>query len=152
MKFKLEVNNTTKQKVSKKIFLAAFKQTLESLNWKFLDGKTIELSVALVSEQEIQTLNGDYRKKHKPTDVLSFSEWETTQQFQDFAEKNSEQIFIGELILCLEYIDRNAKDDGETFEYALTYITSHGILHLLGLGHGKKMFTMQRAVADTLVN
>jgi probable rRNA maturation factor len=61
-----------------------------------------------------------------------------------------EQIFIGELILCPAYVKQNV-DKGESLEHALAYITAHGILHLLGFEHGKKMFALQAAVADNLV-
>jgi len=147
MKFILELNNLTAQKVSKKTFLSIFKHTLDLVSFDFLADKTIELSVAMVEEEEMQQLNKQYRKKNKPTDVLSFSEHETTRDLSEFANEN---IFIGEIILCPTYIARNAKEDGETFEYAMNYITSHGIMHLLGFPHGKKMFSMQKAVADEL--
>ena len=152
MKFILEVNNKTPQKVAKKIFLGVFSDTLKSVYLPCLEDKTLELSIAMVEEGEMCQLNMQYRKKNKPTDVLSFSEYESTQEICKHAktEKN-ESIFIGEIILCPDYIAKNAKEDGETFEYALSYITSHGILHLLGFPHGKKMFSLQRSVADKMI-
>lgn len=149
MKTIIEVNNKTPQKVSKKTFLSVFKNTLEVSGYDFLEGKTIELSIALVSSEEIRILNRDYRKKDKPTDVLSFGDLDKKELLLAEAERTDE-IFLGEIILCPEYIARNAQEDGETFEYALNYITSHGILHLMGFPHGKKMFTLQRSVADML--
>lgn len=149
MKLILEVNNKTPQKVSKKTFLSVFKNTLEITGFDFLNDKSIELSIALVPEDEMKKLNSDYRKKNKPTDVLSFGEFDQKDLLLAEAERTDE-IFLGEIILCPEYIARNAQEDGETFEYALNYITSHGILHLMGFPHGKKMFAMQRNVADML--
>ncbi|EKD58733.1 MAG: hypothetical protein ACD_56C00060G0007 [uncultured bacterium] len=149
MKFILEVNNKTTQKVSKKTFLNVFKSTLELASVTCLLGKEVELSIALVDRSEMHLLNKQYRKKDKPTDVLSFSEYETIGELCS-QSSNEKQIFIGEIILCPSYIADNAKEDGESFEYALKYITSHGILHLLGYPHGKKMFTMQKKVADML--
>lgn len=149
MKFILEVNNKTSQKVAKKTFLSIFSATLDLANAPCLEGKTIELSIAMVDKEEMQTLNSQYRKKDAPTDVLSFSEYESMAEICQQAE-NENDIFIGEIILCPAYISNNAKEDGETFEYALNYITSHGILHLLGFPHGKKMFAMQRSAADML--
>ncbi|EKE25743.1 MAG: hypothetical protein ACD_5C00047G0004 [uncultured bacterium] len=149
MKFILEVNNKTPQKVSKKTFLGVFKNTLEIANFEFLKDKSIELSIALVSSDEIKTLNKDYRRKNKPTDVLSFGDFDKRDLLLAEAER-ADDIFLGEIILCPEYIAKNAQEDNETFQYALNYITSHGILHLMGFPHGKKMFTMQRNVADML--
>lgn len=155
MKFILEVNNKTTQKFSKKKFLSIFQQSLELANLDCLKNSTLELSIALVSEEEIQVLNSQYRKKHSPTDVLSFCEYESMAKLCEKSaswrkQNNGQQIFIGELILCPTYIKRNADEDGETMEYALTYITAHGILHLLGFDHGKKMFALQRLVAEQL--
>jgi probable rRNA maturation factor len=148
MKFILEVNNQTKQKISRKEILDTFKRTISLAKITCLDEKDLELSVASVEESEIQDLNTRYRQKKKPTDVLSFSEYENTVKL--CAEKN-QQVFIGELILCPAVIQKNAVEDGESFDYAYTYIIAHGILHLLGLDHGKKMFDLQRAVADELI-
>lgn len=149
MKLILEINNKTPQKVSKKTFLGVFKNTLEISGYHFLTEKNIELSIALVSSEEMKKINSEYRSKNKPTDVLSFGDFD--QKDLLLAElKRTDEIFLGEIILCPEYIANNAKEDNETFEYALNYITSHGILHLMGFPHGKKMFTMQRQVADML--
>ncbi|MDD5397070.1 MAG: rRNA maturation RNase YbeY [Candidatus Moranbacteria bacterium] len=147
MKFILEINNKTAQKFSKKKFLGVFARTLELAKLQCLENKTLELSVALVAEDEIQTLNTQYRQKKKPTDVLSFCEYESV---KDLCNEKQEHVFLGELIVCPEYIRKNAQEDGESLEYALTYIVSHGILHLLGFDHGKKMFDLQRKVADDL--
>jgi probable rRNA maturation factor len=151
MKFILEVNNKTTYKFSKKKFMGVFKRSLEAADLEFLRDKTLELSIALVDEEEIHLLNKQYRKKDAPTDVLSFCEYASTVEIRSQSEADKQgQIFIGELILCPVYIKRNADEDGETLEYALTYITAHGILHLLGFDHGKKMFALQKLVADEL--
>ena len=152
MKFILEVNNKTTQKFSKKKFLGIFERSLELAKLECLEDKTLELSVALVDEKEIQALNLKYRKKNSPTDVLSFCEYESTKELCGMVERPvGATIFIGELILCPKYIKHNADEDGESMEYAMTYITAHGILHLLGFEHGKKMFSMQQLVAEQLV-
>ncbi|KKQ44137.1 MAG: putative rRNA maturation factor [Candidatus Moranbacteria bacterium GW2011_GWC2_37_8] len=150
MKLILEINNKTPQKVVKKTFLSVFGRTLDLVSMDCLKDKTIELSVALVGEEEMHSLNLQYRKKDKATDVLSFSEYETTALLCKQASTSDSEIFLGEIILCPNYIANNAHEDGEAFEYALNYIISHGILHLLGFPHGKKMFSLQRKVADML--
>ncbi|EKE19094.1 MAG: hypothetical protein ACD_9C00140G0001 [uncultured bacterium] len=146
MKLILELNNTTTQKFSKKKFLSVFERTLELANLKCLESKILEVSVALIEEEEIEKLNTQYRKRNKPTDVLSFCEFESMQQL---CKTKEEQIFLGELIVCPEYIAQNA-DDGETAGHAMDYIVSHGILHLLGFDHGKRMFSLQQSVANQL--
>jgi probable rRNA maturation factor len=84
--------------------------------------------------------------------VLSFCEYATTDEIcKESALLAGGDMFIGELILCPTYIEKNSQEDGETLEYAMTYITAHGILHLLGFDHGKKMFSLQKLVAEQLV-
>ena len=147
MKFILEVNNKTTQKFPKKKFMGIFMRSLELANMSCLGEKALELSIAVVSEKEMKTLNKQYRKKDSATDVLSFCEY---QSMDELCDNNEKQVFIGELILCPAYIQRNAEQDGETLEYAITYITAHGIMHLLGYDHGKKMFSLQHMVAEQL--
>lgn len=145
MKLLLEINNQTSYKFTKKIFMDVFKRTIELAKVKCLLEKELELSVAIVNEKEIHTLNKQYRKKDKPTDVLSFCEFSGKDELCGCKE---EKIFLGELILCPAYIEKNAKEDGESLEFAISYITSHGILHLMGFDHGKKMFALQNEVAQ----
>jgi probable rRNA maturation factor len=151
MKCILEVNNKTKYKFSKTFFTRVFKHSLELAKVDYLQGKTLELSIAIVDEEEMTVLNQQYRKKNRATDVLSFCEYESLQEIHDdILGDKKELIFLGELILCPMYIERNAKEDGESLEFATTYITAHGVYHLLGFNHGRKMFTMQQNVANQL--
>ncbi|EKE19135.1 MAG: hypothetical protein ACD_9C00124G0009 [uncultured bacterium] len=151
MTFILEVNNKTAEKFPKKFFLEIFRRSMELADLQCLKNKSLELSVALVEEDEIEKINTQYRKKNSPTDVLSFCEYENMEEFCEKISKSQEQnIFIGELILCPKYIARNAREDRETFEYALAYIVAHGIFHLLGFEHGRKMFSLQQQIADQM--
>lgn len=131
--------------------MGVFEYTLELAKMNCLENQTLELSVALVGEKEMHALNNQYREKDSVTDVLSFCEHASTKELcaQSNANKDG-QLFIGELILCPAYVKQNV-DEGESLEHALAYITAHGILHLLGFDHGKKMFSLQAAVADHLV-
>ena len=147
MNIRLEFNNTTKDKFTKKFFAEIVSETLLQADMECLAEKNVELSVALVSEKEIHELNLEYRKKNRPTDVLSFCEYEKKEAVCEDKKKN---IFLGELVVCPEYIAEVSRKENEPLDYSLSYIVSHGILHLLGFGHGKKMFSLQMQVADTL--
>ena len=152
MKYLVEINNKTKEKFSKRKVQTVFKETVFLALADYLGGKNFQLSLALVSEEEIRRLNNAYRKMDKATDVLSFAEYEGQQLLllENLKTQGSET-FLGELIVCPSYVRKNATLDGETFEFAMTYIVSHGILHLLGFSHGKKMFCLQLAVANKLL-
>lgn len=86
-------------------------------------GKGYSLSIAFVLPADSHKLNKTYRKKDKPTNVLSFS-----------LDKNN-----GELVLCPKVIKEEAKLFDRTYENFLGYLAIHGMLHLKGLDHGRKM-------------
>ncbi len=91
-------------------------------------GKDYDLSLALVNEKKSREINKKYRKKDKATNVLSFA-----------FSKNS-----GELILCPALIRKEAKNLGQTYEEWLGELVIHGMLHLKGFKHGKKMESAER--------
>lgn len=95
-----------------------------------LSGKTGELSVVLCNDEFIRTLNRDYRGKDKPTNVLSFPQF-------DFAgdERLSDPVPLGDLVLAYETIAREAQEQNKSFQSHFTHLVVHGTLHLLGYDH-----------------
>lgn len=110
----LDVKNTTKGKFVNLPF-ANFKNAIL--------GKEYELSITFVTPSVMQRLNRIYRKKNKPTNVLSFS----------LSEKS------GELLLCPSVIKGETKKFELSFRTLLAYLTIHGLLHLKGRAHGSTM-------------
>ncbi len=86
-------------------------------------GKEYSLSIAYVSEKKSGELNKKYRKIDKPANVLSFA-----------LRKN-----MGELVLCKSVIRKELKKFDRNFEQLLGFLVVHGMLHLKGMKHGKKM-------------
>ena len=91
-------------------------------------GKRYELSLVFSDEETSRKLNRKFRKKNKPTNVLSFP-----------LSDNS-----GELFMHLASI----KKDSPLFDMKekdfVRYIYVHGLLHLKGLDHGPKMESLER--------
>ena len=81
-----------------------------------------ELSIALVSDADIQVLNRDYRRKDKPTNVLSFPD-------------DGPAPLLGDIVLALETITREAKEKSISLEHHVTHLIIHGFLHLQGYDH-----------------
>jgi len=94
--------------------------------------KGYSLAVVLVGRGRMKELNRKYRKKNRVTDVLSFS----GEVPSDFVIPSQEKE-LGEIVLCLPVIKKNAKRMGTTFKRELTLSLIHGILHLLGYEHEK---------------
>lgn len=102
------------------------------------------VSVVLVGEAKIRALNKKYRHKDKVTDVLSFGDW-------------GDKEFLGEIVICLPQIKRQAKQFGVTSREELIRMLAHGFLHLTGLDHEKsqaeekKMFKKQEELVKKYV-
>jgi probable rRNA maturation factor len=86
------------------------------------DPKLGELSLALVSDGEIQALNRDYRHKDKPTNVLSFPD-------------NGPAPLLGDIVLALETITREAAEKSILLADHFSHLIIHGFLHLQGYDH-----------------
>ena len=86
--------------------------------------KNIEVSVALVDNEEIHDLNKTYRNVDAPTDVLSF---------EDGFEAPDGTKYLGDIIVSVPYADSD-KGERPLDEYIL-FLVAHGLLHLTGLDH-----------------
>lgn len=147
MRLIVEFNNETTCRFTAKKLERIFEKTITASSLAQLAGKDVEISVAFVSGEEIQKLNKQYRGKNQPTDVLSFAEYEHA----DMLMESQENVFLGELIVCPEFVQQSAKERSIAFQDEIVYVLSHGLLHLLGFSHGKKMYAIQQSVVDALV-
>lgn len=147
MNIDIEVNNITNSPIADDFFVGVAERTIIESGYNFLQEKNISISVALVSEEEMQKLNKQWRQKDSVTDILSFYEYASIKEIKD-AMKNSsvEGIFLGELILCYNDIGKYAVEENIKLEEELTNVFSHGILHLLGFSHGSEMFEIQNKI------
>ncbi len=129
----------------KPFIVKVIQDTLLSSGYDTLGDGNISVNVVFVSPDDITKLNKSYRRKNKVTDVLSFPEYPNT---KTLVEVLSEPIFLGDLIICYDYIVQSSKEDEVSLEQEMAYIISHGVLHLLGFRHSKKMFSIQDTVSE----
>lgn len=94
------------------------------------------VAIAFVTDAEIARLNKTYRKKNKPTDVLSFPA-------QSGKRVNKKQ-FLGDIAIAPAVARRYAKKNGRTLENEICILILHGILHLLGYDHETDQGQMDR--------
>lgn len=85
-----------------------------------------EVSLILTSDAEQQVLNRDWRGIDKPTNVLSFP------QIEPFGAVSG---LLGDIILARETLEKEASEQGLTFDDHFTHLVVHGFLHLLGYDH-----------------
>lgn len=94
-----------------------------------------DLGIWLTTNKTIQRYNSDYRHKDKPTDILSFPFHPTLKPGQRIKPLSDEDKNLGDLIISLEYVQKDAPRWEQTFEQRMKVLLVHGICHLLGYDH-----------------
>lgn len=109
-----------------------------------LEEKKISLSVAIIGDEEIQRVNERYRGCDSSTDVISIGDYSDD---KDVSQEEASSFFLGEVLLCWDYIEKSATIQEVHPVFELCYVLSHGVLHLLGYEHSEEMFALQEGVA-----
>ncbi len=102
----------------------SFKQWLDAALSQY--NKPFELTIRVVTIDESQALNHQYRDKNKPTNVLSFP-------FE--VPEGIELALIGDLVICAEVVEQEAKAQNKALTAHWAHMVIHGCLHLLGYDH-----------------
>ena len=106
-----------------------FNRILKNLpkKYSFKNKKTV-ITVLLSNNSKIKKLNKVFRKKNKPTDILSFP----------IKKKLDDKIFyLGDIIISYEFMNKPKKINYIEFKDKVAKIFIHGFLHLMGLNHIK---------------
>ena len=106
-----------------------FNRILKNLpkKYSFKNKKTI-VTVLLSNNLKIKQLNKIFRKKNKPTDILSFP----------IKKKVNNKIFyLGDIIISYEFMNKPKKISLFDFKKKIIKIFIHGFLHLIGFDHLK---------------
>ncbi len=88
-----------------------------------------EVSVRVVSKDEIRQLNRDYRDKDKPTNVLSFPAGPIEGLPDD------EPVPLGDIVVCAAVVAEEAESQGKRPQDHWAHMLVHGTLHLMGFDH-----------------
>ena len=106
--------------------------------------KDAALSILLTDDEQIRSLNRDYRGFDAPTDVLSF----------DVHERDPEtgSLYLGDIIVSVPYAAKQALQNGHPLEAEIRLLVIHGTLHLLGHDHAEseEKAIMWKAQAEIL--
>ena len=95
------------------------------------DFNTISFDFLYCDSLKTHEINREYREKDYPADIITFA------IFADSEEKFvfDGEINLGEVIIALDKVQEEALKKGKTDEQELSFLISHGILHLLGFDH-----------------
>ena len=103
-----------------------FKKKLNKLNKiSSFKKKKQEFSVLLTNNKKMKSLNFKFRKKNKPTDVLSFP----------FINVEKKSVYIGDIAISFEIVNQRSKPSNFFLEFDKMWI--HGYFHLIGHDHKK---------------
>jgi probable rRNA maturation factor len=108
----------------------------------------------LVSLEKIHEINRDYRNVDRPTDVISFA-FEDDEKEAEIVREAGMPRDLGEIFICVDRAKEQAKEYGHSYQREISFLFTHGILHLLGYDHmepedEKVMFGIQDELMDKL--
>lgn len=104
-------------------------------------------NVIIVDDHYIHKLNREYRNIDRATDVISFA-LEDDKSFID-----TDFRVLGDIYISIDTAIRQASEYGHSLKREISFLTIHGLLHLLGYDHMKKeeekvMFGIQELILN----
>ena len=132
MKNRIDISFDDEAASLKKLFLTK-KQVTEWANAVAAEVNLndFEVSIFFCSDEQIRTLNRDYRSLDEVTDVLSFSQSEG----EDVGFPTGKRRQLGDIVISLSQTLRQAAEDNHDPIAEEKMLILHGILHLLGYDH-----------------
>ena len=108
--------------------------------------KRFSFTILLTGNYKMKYLNHKFRNKNKTTDVLSFPNLDTV----DLKKKTDTKIYLGDIALSYEIINRRSKNTNFYLEFDKMWI--HGYLHLLGYDHKKvRDYKVMKKIEDKIL-
>ena len=115
-------------KIKKKEFF--FNSICKSFPKKYqFKNKRIFFTLLLSNNQGIKKLNKKFRKKNKPTDILSFP-------FQKKI-RLKKKLYLGDIIISYNFMNKTKNQEADSFKDKVIKTFIHGFLHLLSFDHVK---------------
>ena len=115
--------------------------------YQFLN-KKFSLTLLLSNNKSIKILNKRFRKKNKPTDILSFpfnNKW-----------KNNKELYLGDIVISYDFMNKPKNQNLSLFKEKVIKTFIHGFLHLLGFDHiklkdYKKMLKEEQKIYQSVI-
>ncbi len=102
----------------------------EALAKEGVYGDRGQVSLTIVSPEEIQQLNREYRQVNRVTDVLSFPQYVSPDEIPA-----DSMYLLGDVVICMEQAVKQAEEYGHSIQRELVYLFVHSIFHLFGYDH-----------------
>ena len=94
--------------------------------------KNLYVNIVLTTAENIKKINKEHRGVDKETDVLSFPMFEAN-EIENINSENED--VLGDIVISLEQIKKQAEEYGHTLERELAYMLVHSFYHLMGYDH-----------------
>lgn len=125
------------------IIIALRNEFGDSVSFEQIKELPIELSVSIVSNEEIKNLNNEFRSIDKVTDVLSFPQYATNDDLKEsistsvrnFSDNSSFGILLGDVVICFDRAFEQANEYATGIKRELVYLFVHSVFHLFGYDH-----------------
>ena len=118
-------NNNKYEDIIKKVIDECFKV-------EKIDKDNLYVNIILTNPDVIRQYNKKYRNIDKETDVLSFPMFEKDELIS--FNTNIQEV-LGDIIISIDRVKRQALEYGHSFERELAYMLVHGFYHLMGYDH-----------------
>lgn len=140
---KFEIINETKEDI-KEIKII---DKLISFALNYLNIENAVLNIIIVDNETIHKINKEYRNIDRPTDVISFA-LEDNKDFIDIGYR-----ILGDIYISIEKVREQSINYNHSFLRELSFLSIHGLLHLLGYDHmneedEKEMFELQELILN----
>jgi probable rRNA maturation factor len=95
--------------------------------------KAGELAIVLTDDESIRAMNGQWRGKNRPTNVLSFPAARSART--EVARNRGGHRHLGDIVIAYQTTVREADAQCKPFNHHVAHLAVHGFLHLLGYDH-----------------
>ncbi|MFD1343654.1 rRNA maturation RNase YbeY [Litorisediminicola beolgyonensis] len=120
-----------------------------------VDPEGYEIAVLGCSDARIATLNAEFRKKPRPTNVLSWPAWDLAPEqpgaAPDLPPPADEDEALGDIALAFGVCTAEALAAGLSFDDHVTHLVVHGTLHLLGYDHETDADALRMEALETKI-
>ena len=104
-----------------------------------------QVSLSLVSEEEIHVENQQFRNVDRPTDVLSFpmleypapGDFSFIEDDEESIDPDTGEVVLGDIVLCIPRVLSQAQEYGHSVKREYAFLIAHSMLHLMGYDHVK---------------
>ena len=129
----LLIDNRTDFELTDEINEMLEKVCLKSLQYEEFN-EDCEISLSIVTNDEIHDINKQFRNIDSPTDVLSFPQL-TFEEGEEADVNENGEIVLGDIIISIDRAKEQAEEYGHSLKRELAFLSVHSMLHLMGYDH-----------------